>query len=107
VEARPSGCRVPTKMSLPRDKQWEKVFPRGPPLRALCFGINQYAHLDTLSNCERDADEIAKGVRSLSDGRNGKCNAKLRTGPQLKDKEAMKTAVIDFLNEIDKDAPPR
>ena len=94
-------------MAPPRDKQWENVFPRGPTLRALCCGINQYAHLDPLSNSEQDADEIAKRVRKLSDGRNGKCVAKLRQGSQLKDKEAMKSAVIDFLNEIDKDAPPR
>jgi len=94
-------------MPLPRDKQWDDVMPRGPTMRALCFGINQYAHLDPLSNSERDADEIAKRVRNLSDGRNGNCVAKLRTGSQLKDKEAMKTAVIAFLNQIDKDAPPR
>jgi len=88
-------------------QKWEERLPHGPPVRALCFGINYYDNLESLSNCEQDADKIVNGVRSLSDGRQGKCVAKLRKGPQLKDKRAMKSAVIDFLREIDKEAPPR
>ena len=83
------------------------VWPRGPPLRALCFGINDYDNHDSLPNCERDAAAIAEEVRSLSDGRNGKCVAKLLGGRHLKNKEAMKKAVIDFVKQIDKGAPPR
>jgi len=73
----------------------------------LCFGINDYDNHDSLPNCERDAAAIAEEVRSLSDGRNGKCVAKLLGGRHLKNKEAMKKAVIDFVKQIDKDAPPR
>jgi len=88
-------------------QEWEEKLPRGPPVCALCFGINNYDNLISLSNCERDAHEIVNRVRSLSDGRNGKCVAKLHEGPQLRDKEVMKSAVIDFLRQIDKEAPPR
>jgi len=95
-------------MGLLKDRQGDlDVWPRGPPLRALCFGINDYDNHDSLSNCERDAAAIVEKVRSLSDGRNGKCVAKFLEGCHLKNKEAMKKAVIDFVKQIDKGAPPR
>lgn len=87
--------------------EWEAVPRKGPPLRALCFGINVYDNLDPLDNCERDAEQIVQRVRNLSDGGNGMCIAKLHKGDQLKNKAAMTTAVVDFLADIDKENPPR
>jgi len=83
-------------------KKWEA----GPPVRALCLGINAYDHLPPLENCENDAEQIARGVQMVPDGRRG-CVATIRKGPQLRDKLAMKNAISSFLADIDKQCPPR
>ena len=87
------------------EEKWDNVLTRGPPVRALCFGINAYENHSILDNCENVADAIAERVRALSDGGNGKCFAKVCTN--LRDKEAMKAAVSKFLNEIPEEYPPR
>ena len=87
------------------EEKWDNVLTRGPPVRALCFGINAYENHTILDNCENDADAIAERVRALSDGGNGKCFAKVCTNSR--DKEAMKAAVSKFLNEIPEEYPPR
>jgi len=75
-------------------------------VRALCLGINAYDHLPPLDNCENDAEQIARGVRTVPDGRRG-CAATVRKGSQLRDKLAMINAISSFLAEIDKQYPPR
>ena len=87
------------------EEEWDNVLTRGPPVRALCLGINVYKNHTVLYNCENDAEAIAERVRALSDGGNGKCFAKVCTN--LRDKEAMKAAVSKFLNEIPEGYPPR
>ncbi len=87
------------------EEKWDNVLTRGPPVRALCFGINAYKNHTNLDNCENDAEALAERVRALSDGGNGKCLAKVCTN--LSDKEAMKAAVSEFLKEIPKEYPPR
>jgi len=83
-----------------------KVWETGPAVRALCLGINAYDNHPKLENCENDAEQIARSVRLLPDGRRA-CAATVRKGPQLRDKFAMKNAITSFLAEIDKQCPPR
>ena len=59
------------------EEKWDNVLTKGPPVRALFFGINAYENHPILDNCENDADAIAERVRALSDGGNGKCFAKV------------------------------
>ena len=87
------------------EEKWDNVLTRGPPVRALCLGINVYKNHPILDNCENDAEAIAERVRALSDGGNGKCFAKVCTN--LRDKETMQAAVSKFLNEIPEEYPPR
>ena len=90
-----------------RRKQWSDLPHKGPPVRALCLGINAYDHLENLVNCEQDADEWSKKVEKLPDGGNGNCRATVLTGSKLASKEDMEKAVRDFAKDIDKRAPPR
>ena len=85
-----------------KQKPWDDLARKGPRLRALCFGINTYTHLDKLSNCERDAKTMAERVNGLSG-----CRATVCTSAKLKDKEAMMKEVRAFVASIDKEAPPR
>ena len=86
-----------------KTKRWSDLDQQGPTVRALCLGINEYQHLRTLDNCERDAEALAEKVRALP----GDCTAKVCKSSQLKDKDAMRTQVRKFVQTIDKDRPPR
>ena len=88
-------------MGIPRTSR------SGPPVAALCLGINGYEPLAKLHNCERDADAIASEVRGLPDGLNGTCAATVRKGNRLNNKNAMISAVREFARGINREAPPR
>lgn len=106
----PRGCSVCKPLSMGKGEvKWEELQRRGPPVRALCFGINAYTseQWTDLVNCERDAEEIAGQVRRLPDGGNGGCRAKVVKGPQLSSKRSMEASVKDFLKDVDKECPPR
>ena len=94
-------------MAPAKPQKWSELPRRGPPVRALCLGINAYANLPKLDNCERDATEFARRVENLPDGSNGRCVATVRTGAQLKSKADMAQVVREFAATIDKQAPPR
>ena len=48
--------------SMGRPRLWEAVSPRGPMLRALCFGNAKYssAQFEALPNCVLDANGVKK-----------------------------------------------
>ena len=80
---------------------WEAVSPRGPMLRALCFGNAKYssAQFGELPNCVQDAISVKKAVDEMP-------GAEAQVHVNLADKKAMQAALDDFLGKAS-DRPPR
>ena len=84
-----------------RPRQWQEVSPRGPTLRALCFGNENYSstQFSKLPSAVQDAESVKKAVEEMPDGI-------AQVHMNLADKQAMEGALADFLGKAF-ERPPR
>lgn len=87
-----------SSMPLFKDQTWEETTLRGPPLYALCIGNDKYAssNFAPLTCCVRDAKGVAQEVNSKLGTKGGYATS----ATDLTDKEAMESAIKDFLSLI-------
>jgi uncharacterized caspase-like protein len=84
-----------------RPRPWQEVSPRGPMLRALCFGNENYssAQFSKQPSAVQDAQSVKKAGDEMPDGI-------AQVHMNLADKQAMEGALADFLGKAC-ERPPR